>query len=313
MISYITIIFIMLLLKYLYILSCTYILIKTTESKCDDLNIFDYTKSLQNPCENNKQMNMKSPDNFNMIWNTNYGEFTANCIRNRAPVQVDRIYNLILNGYYNNNYFFRVLDNASLKIIQFGTNGNPNVSNIYNFNSTQLNECAIIKPQPNNMAINIDIHGLSNLFGTISMSTSYNETLETTYNATAELFINTGNNSKLDAMLFVPICLINPVDMEKVVLKFPSFGEVTEIDPDNINGVSLDKLYADGNEYIEANPIWDSMAISSTVRLSCNSNSDTSICGPCNSNKGDRSSYPYQSFTNQEWTCPIDTFDSCNI
>jgi hypothetical protein len=43
------------LLKYLYILSCTYMLIKTAESKCGDLNKYDYTKSLQNPCQKNKQ------------------------------------------------------------------------------------------------------------------------------------------------------------------------------------------------------------------------------------------------------------------
>ena len=36
------------------------------------------------------------------------------------------------------------------------------------------------------------VHGLSNRFGTLSMSTSFNEITGTTWNATAELFLNTG-------------------------------------------------------------------------------------------------------------------------
>jgi len=38
------------------------------------------------------------------------------------------------------------------------------------------------------------------------MSTSFSEATGTTWNATAELFVNTGDNARLDSMLFVPIC-----------------------------------------------------------------------------------------------------------
>ena len=36
------------------------------------------------------------------------------------------------------------------------------------------------------------VHGLSNSFGTLAMSTSFSEITGTTWNATAELFLNTG-------------------------------------------------------------------------------------------------------------------------
>lgn len=149
-----------------------------------------YKSALQQPCA--AQMIVTAPVSFSISFDSNYGEFTAHCERQRAPVWVDRIYNLVLNGYYNNNYFFRVLDGF---VAQFGTNGDPSVSNIYNFNSPDLGICGILEPQPPYMPINEgETTGLSNVFGTLSMSTSYNETTETTWNATAELFINLGNN-----------------------------------------------------------------------------------------------------------------------
>jgi hypothetical protein len=40
------------------------------------------------------------------------------------------------------------------------------------------------------------------------MSTSFNEVTGTTWNATAELFVNTGDNPRLDPMLFVPVCVV---------------------------------------------------------------------------------------------------------
>lgn len=161
-------------------------LLTTFANECRQIS---YDSALQSPCQS--QMTTTAPERFHISFGSNYGDFTAHCIRQRAPAWVDRIYNLVLNGYYNSNYFFRVIDDF---VVQFGTNGNPSVSNVYNFNSSQLGSCGIIEPQPPFMPINEGIHGLSNVFGTLAMSTSYNEVTETTWNATAELFINLNNN-----------------------------------------------------------------------------------------------------------------------
>ena len=264
-----------------------------------------YNNALRSPC--GQQMTQQSPNSFTLSFPTNYGTFNAICERNLAPEWVDRIWNLALNGYYNGNYFFRVIDSLSLEIIQFGTNGNPSLSEGYNWESSELKKCAIIEPQPNAMPYKPD---LSNTFGTISMSTSYNQLTNTTWNATAELFINTGDNSRLDEMLFIPVCTIDEASMNNVLL-FPSYGELQELGGD---GISLEKLYSEGNGYIANNTSWDGMALSQNVTVSCNGDDKG---GPCKFTNSSASSstpnVPYISFDENagQWACPVRYSDSC--
>ncbi|GMI05512.1 hypothetical protein TrVE_jg1846 [Triparma verrucosa] len=154
-------------------------------------------------------MQLPAPSSFSLTFPTQYGPFTATLFRDLAPSWVDRVYNLAFNGYYDSNYFHRVINTSSLSIIQFGTNGSPSISQTYNFQSSSLSPCSIIDPQPPSMSYQ---KNLSNTFGTLSMSTSYNSLTSTTWNVTAELFINTGNNSKLDGKLFIPIGVIDLLD-----------------------------------------------------------------------------------------------------
>jgi cyclophilin family peptidyl-prolyl cis-trans isomerase len=232
---------------------------------------------LMNPCGD--QMKQRAPERFLISFPTNYGTFAASCVRQRAPVWVDRVYNLAVNGYYDRNYFIRVVNKSNLKAVQFGTNGDPEVSNIYNWSSSTKKECAILEPQPPYMqrcmaGDPVSEHcpaglGLSNIYGTLAMSTSYNMDITgyptgVTWNATAELFINTGDNSRLDRDLFVPMCEINAAGMA-VVLNFPSVGELVEVGG---GGVNLGMLYQDGNSYIRANKSWDKMAQTRRVTVS---------------------------------------------
>ena len=119
---------------------------------------------------------------------------------------------------------------------------------------------------------------------TLAMSTGYNNELAeypdgVTWNATAELFLNTGNNSRLDSQLFVPICTISQHDMDTVVLQFPSFGEISDLGGNN-DSISLGLLYQDGNSYIEQNPVWNAtMAVTSTVSVCSSSSSSSSASG----------------------------------
>ena len=239
---------------------------------------------LQDPCalDGGGGSDGTVPERFSLVFPTQYGSFTARCSRARAPVWADRVYRLARHGYYNENYLFRVLPG---RYAQFGTNGHPDTSNVYNYTSPSLNrDCSILEPQPPFMPYCMadrrssgnnndcdDADGLSNDFGTLSMSTSYKMDLEgypngVTWNATAELFINIGeHNQRLDSNLFVPICTIPRHEMDTVVLRFPSFGEVAELGGD---GPSLGRLYGEGNAYIESNPDWKaSMALTGTVEV----------------------------------------------
>jgi cyclophilin family peptidyl-prolyl cis-trans isomerase len=242
-------------------------------------------------------MKLRSPESFSIEFQTNYKKsFEAKCLRERAPLHADRIFNLARFGYYSDNYFFRVLPNF---VAQFGTGGDPIVSNVYNYSTTYNAECAILKPQPPYMpyclASALKQHiknstgklawtsrqsrrsflplvsgrvgieksncttALSNTLGTMAMSTSYNIDINdfsdgVTWNATAELFINLADNSKLDKYLFIPICTIENMNL---VSKFPSFGEVADLGGP---GPGLGQLYERGNVYIEDNQQWASMA-----------------------------------------------------
>ena len=48
-----------------------------------------YPEHLRSPCS--ASMNVHSPDNFHILFDTNYGGFSAECLRSRAPAWVDRI------------------------------------------------------------------------------------------------------------------------------------------------------------------------------------------------------------------------------
>ena len=120
------------------------------------------------------------------------------CVRDRAPLWGDRVHNLVQNGYYDNSYFPRVLQSKGLSIVQFGTAGDPRISNVYNYSTTR-NKCAILKPQPPQMQYCSKLKPctgfsdeLSNTFGTVSMSTGQDKLTGNTWNATAELFNNMG-------------------------------------------------------------------------------------------------------------------------
>lgn len=224
-------------------------------------------EALRDPCLT--RMRRRSPDSFRALWQTNYGRFEVTCVRARAPVWVDRLYNLLAAGFYDDMFFLRVVNSTSLKVVQFGTAGDPTISRVYNW-STTTSPCGILEPQPDVMPFCTatqpcpGVPGLSNTFGTLSMSTSFNERTKTTWNATSELFINTGDNSWLDAMRFVPICDVDAAGMA-TVLRFPSFGELSDLGG---SGPSLGRLYEEGNSYITGSPEWGpSMARAWTARL----------------------------------------------
>ena len=69
-------------------------------------------KLLRDPC-NNTAMNRRAPDSFTLHIGSNYGRLEAACLRARAPVWADRVFNLALNGYYDDNYMFRVIKGKS--------------------------------------------------------------------------------------------------------------------------------------------------------------------------------------------------------
>jgi peptidyl-prolyl cis-trans isomerase A (cyclophilin A) len=69
----------------------------------------------------------KPPGIFIVRLETSKGNIDIRVVRNWAPNGVERFYNLVRAGFYNNNYFFRALD----FMVQVGISSNPAVNRVW--------------------------------------------------------------------------------------------------------------------------------------------------------------------------------------
>ena len=70
----------------------------------------------------------RAPERFQVRLTTSEGDFVLEVIRELAPIGVDRFYNLVRAGFYDDSRFFRVREGY---IAQFGIAGNPEVSAVW--------------------------------------------------------------------------------------------------------------------------------------------------------------------------------------
>lgn len=120
-----------------------------------------------------------APSTFNAVFDTTAGTFVIRVQREWAPHGADRFFNLVKNGFYDDCRFFRVVPKF---IIQFGIHGNPAVSAAW--------QNATIPP---------DRSRLSNTRGRVTFAMGSLASSRTT-----QIFINLGDNSRLDIDGFAP-------------------------------------------------------------------------------------------------------------
>jgi peptidyl-prolyl cis-trans isomerase A (cyclophilin A) len=164
--------------------------------------------------------NEKAPDSFKVKFKTTKGDFIVEVKREWSPRGVDRFYNLIINGYYNNASFFRVIKNF---VAQFGINANPDISAKW------------LKAN-----IEDDPVKLSNTRGTISFATAGPNT------RTTQLFINYKDNSRLDSMGFSPFAKVVE-GMDVVDSLYSDYGEGEPYG----KGPSQERIQIEGNDYLK--------------------------------------------------------------
>lgn len=123
-------------------------------------------------------MNKTAPETFKAEFETSKGTFIIQVTRSWAPQGADRFYNLVKNGFYDECRFFRVLPGF---VAQFGINGDPTISSFWR-----------------EARIPDDPVKASNKRGTICFATAGPNS------RTTQLFINYGDNSRLDASGFSP-------------------------------------------------------------------------------------------------------------
>jgi peptidyl-prolyl cis-trans isomerase A (cyclophilin A) len=119
-----------------------------------------------------------APDSFRVTFETSKGPFVVQINRAWAPKGADRFYALVENHFFDDDRFFRVVPGF---VAQFGINDNPKVNE-------QWDE-----------KIPDDSVSHSNTRGTITFATEGPNT------RTHQLFINLGENGRLDRLGFAPL------------------------------------------------------------------------------------------------------------
>ena len=159
----------------------------------------------------------RAPETFKAKFSTTAGDFVVNVTRAWSPLGADRFYNLVKNGFYNDTGFFRVVPGF---VVQFGLNGDPRVNAAW--------DKATIQDDPVTQ---------SNKRGTLCFAKPSFPNSRTT-----QVFINYGDNARLDQMGFSVFGDISPEDM-KVVDKINSeYGQ----NPDQ------GAITTQGNKYLKA-------------------------------------------------------------
>lgn len=125
----------------------------------------------------------KAPDKFQAKFETTKGDVVFECARDWAPNGVDRFYNLVKIGFFDDVALFRV---AKGFVVQWGIHGDPKVSAAW--------RNANLPPDPPKQ---------SNTRGTLTYAMAGSPDTRST-----QLFINYGDNSSLDAQGFAPICKV---------------------------------------------------------------------------------------------------------
>lgn len=166
-------------------------------------------------------MNVTAPDSFNVIFQTTEGDIVLAIDRSLAPIGVDRFYNLVRNGFYRDIAFFRNIEGF---VAQFGIHGDPAMNRIWR-----------------NARIPDDSVRASNVPGTISFATAGPNS------RTVQLFINHGDNSRLDAMGFAPFGRV--IEGQDVLSRlYTGYGEGAP----RGRGPDQDRIQSEGNTYLRA-------------------------------------------------------------
>lgn len=140
----------------------------------------------------------QAPETFKAKFTTPKGDFIVQVTRAWAPLGADRFYNMIRAGFFNDAYFFRLVKGF---VVQFGIHANPAIAKIWQ-----------------NANLTDDPVRETNKRGTISFATRGPES------RTTQLFINLGDNGRLDGMGFSPFAVV--VEGMDVVDKFyDGYGE----------------------------------------------------------------------------------------
>jgi peptidyl-prolyl cis-trans isomerase A (cyclophilin A) len=139
-----------------------------------------------------------APDSFSVTFETSRGPFVVQVNRAWAPKGADRFYALVGQNFFDDSRFFRVVPGF---VVQFGLTGDPKLN--VPWDSVRITDDSVRQ---------------SNVRGTLSFATEGPNT------RSHQVFINLGDNARLDAMGFAPIGRVIH-GMEVVDSLYGGYGE----------------------------------------------------------------------------------------
>jgi homoserine O-acetyltransferase len=177
---------------------------------------------LQQP--DNPEINRTAPNIVHIRMETTKGIIRLEMRREWAPHGVDRFYNLVRHGYYDNTAFFRVLTG---RYAQFGINGTPKVAQAWRTRTI-----------PDDPRVQSNVRG--------AMAFAFKDP----NGRSTQLFINLRDNSAAyDAEPFVPIAKV----IEGMNVADALYAEYGEHAGGGIRAGKQDPLFTGGNDYLKLN------------------------------------------------------------
>jgi cyclophilin family peptidyl-prolyl cis-trans isomerase len=172
-----------------------------------------------------------APETFTVTMLTTKGSFDIAVQRSWAPGGVDRFYNLVRNGYYDDTRIFRIRDKD---FVQFGIHGEPLVAQAWRVQ--RIADDPVVK---------------SNMRGTVAfaMGTAAND-------RTTQVYVNLKDKPELDAMGFSVMGEVIS-GMSVVDTLYSGYGESAA---GGIRAGKQDPAFARGNAFFDENfPLLDSI------------------------------------------------------
>jgi peptidyl-prolyl cis-trans isomerase A (cyclophilin A) len=164
----------------------------------------------------------KAPDVFKAKFTTTKGDVIVEVHRDWAPNGADRFYNLVRMGYYDDTRFFRAVEGF---MVQFGISGDPDVNKKWQ-----------------DPGIPDDPVKQSNKRGFVTFAQRGTPNTRST-----QVFINYGDNSRLDGMGFAPFGQV-VAGMDVIDTLYKGYGEGAPMG----GGPNQSLIQSQGNEYLDS-------------------------------------------------------------
>ncbi len=166
--------------------------------------------------------NAKAPEVFKAKFTTTKGDFVIEAHRDWAPNGADRFYNLVKMGFYDDTRFFRAVEGF---MVQFGINGDP-----------------LVNARWQEAGITDDPVKQSNKRGFVTFAQRNTPNTRTT-----QIFINYGDNARLDASRFAPFGQVTQ-GMDVVDQLYKGYGEGAPMG----RGPDQGAIQSQGNAYLDS-------------------------------------------------------------